>query len=132
MNQNSPQAAMDVTETIIDNVARGLILDTKGKWVPLSHMMAVEKSVLKHLEAGEVLCQGQWISIQKCKKLLATGQKRTSDFNAPSRDADHISQKKPVPWIVVSCNTGEQHLAQEQYLRLIRQATAAEKESNKL
>jgi hypothetical protein len=118
---------MNVTETIIDNVVRGLVLDTKGKWIPLARMMAIEQSVLKHLEAGEVLHQGQWISIQKCKNIISTGNRRTNDFNASSNDVDHISQKRPVPWIVVSCNTGEQQLAHEQYLRLIRQATAAEK-----
>jgi hypothetical protein len=50
------------------------------------------------------------------------------ESGAVSNDVEHISQKRPVPWIVVSCNTGEQKLAQEQHLRLIRQAAAAEKE----
>jgi hypothetical protein len=49
---------VNVADTIIDNVERGLVLDTKGNWVPLSRMMVIEKSVLKHLEAGEVLHQG--------------------------------------------------------------------------
>jgi hypothetical protein len=118
---------MNVTETIIDNVLRGLVLDVKGKWVPLTQMISVEYNVLKHLETGEVLCQGQWLSIKKSKEIEAAGQTPSSNPNMLSSDADHISQKKPIPWIVVSCNTGEQHLAHEKYLPLIRQATTAEK-----
>jgi hypothetical protein len=116
---------MNVTETIIDSVLRGLVLDARGKWVPLSQMIGVEYNVLKHLEAGEVLYQGQWHSIQKCKEMIFAGQ--ADETFAASNDADHISRKKPVPWIVVSCNTGEQHLAHEKYLHVIRQAASAEK-----
>jgi hypothetical protein len=119
---------LNVTETIIDNVVRGLVLDAKGQWIPLSQMMAIEYNVLKHLEAGEVLYNGQWVSIQKCKEMSAGGQLQPFDPNAPTHEADHISQKKPIPWIVVSCNTGEQHLAHEKYLPLIRLATNAEKD----
>ena len=112
---------------VIDNVVRGLVLDAKGKWVPLAQMMAIEYNVLKHLEVGEVLHNGQWMSIQKCKQVQTAGQMQPQGPNAPSNDADHISQKKPIPWIVVSCNTGEQHVAHEKYLPLIRQAASAEK-----
>jgi hypothetical protein len=117
---------MNITETIIDNVVRGLVLDAKGKWVPLGQMIGVEYNVLKHLEAGEVLCQGQWMSIKKSKEMAADGRIPASS-NASSNDADHISQKKPIPWIVVSLNSGEQHLAHEKYLPIIRQASSAEK-----
>ncbi len=116
---------MNITETIIDNVLRGLVLDARGKWVPLSQMIGVEYNVLKHLEAGEVLCQGQWLSIKKGKELLAAGH--PEETVSTSSEADHISRKKPVPWIVVSCSTGEQHLAHDKYMHIIRQAAAAEK-----
>jgi hypothetical protein len=119
---------MNITQTIIDNVVRGLVLDERGKWIPLSQMKAIESGVLRHLEAGDVLFNGQWVSIQKCKELTAGGQPHQGDLAMASSDADHISRKKASPWVVVSCKTGEQHLAHDQFLRLIRQATAAEKE----
>jgi hypothetical protein len=118
---------MNVTEKIIDYVLRGLVLDDKGKWVPLSQMIEVEHNVLKHLESGEVLCQGQWLSIIKSRELLGSGTSGKTNSAVPSNEADHISQKKPTPWIVVSVNTGEQHLAHDKYMHLIRQAAAAEK-----
>jgi hypothetical protein len=119
---------MNITQTIIDNVVRGLVLDERGKWITLAQMKAIESGVLRHLEAGDVLFNGQWVSIQKCRELMAGGQQqRPSDLTMSSSDADHISRKKASPWVVVSCSTGEQHLAHDQYLRLIRQATAAEK-----
>jgi hypothetical protein len=118
---------MNVTETIIDNVLRGLVLDAKGKWVPLSQMIGVEYNVLKHLEAGEVLCQGQWLGIKKCKEQMTAGQPEDTLAAASSNEVEHISQKKPTPWIVVSCNSGEQHLAHDKYMQIIRQATSAEK-----
>jgi hypothetical protein len=118
---------MNITQTIIDNVVRGLVLDGRGKWVPIAQMKAIESGVLRHLESGDVLWNGQWVSIQKCREMAAGGQQH-GDLSIASSDADHISRKKAAPWMVVSCNTGEQHLAHDQYLRLIRQATAAEKE----
>jgi hypothetical protein len=117
---------MSVSEIIFDNVVRGLVLDVKGKWVPLAEMMEIEYNVLKHLEAGQVLYNGQWVSIQKCKEIQAVGQMQSSGGNVPSSDADHISQKKPDSWVVVSCNSGEQQIARDDYLSLIRQATSEE------
>jgi hypothetical protein len=118
---------MNVTEKIIDYVLRGLVLDDKGHWVPLSQMIGVEYNVLRHLEAGEVLCQGQWLSISKCKEILGAGKSDETISGTVSSEADHISQKKPTPWIVVSVNTGEQHVAHDSFMHLIRQASAAEK-----
>jgi hypothetical protein len=120
---------MNITQTIVDNVVRGLVLDERGKWVPLAQMKAIESGVLRHLAAGDVLFNGQWVSIRKCKELMAGGpQPRPGDLTMSSADAEHISGKKASPWVVVSLNTGEQHLAHDHYLRLLRQATAAEKE----
>jgi hypothetical protein len=120
---------MNITDTIIDNVVRGLVLDSKGNWIPIAQMKAIECNVLQHLKAGEVLWNGKWVALQKCKEMKSQGPIQESPSDALSRDADHISNKKPIPWIVVSCHSGEQQLAPESLIPLISQAASAEKDS---
>jgi hypothetical protein len=119
---------MNVTQMVIDNVVRGLVLDARGKWIPIAQMKALESNVLRHLVGGNVFCNGSWVSIQKCKELMVSGQYQPEGMAVASNEADQISQKKGSSWVVVSCNTGEERLAEDQYLRLIRQAAAAEAE----
>ncbi len=111
---------MNITETIINNVVRGMVLDIKGNWVPIAQMKMIEHNVLKHLEAGEVLHDGQWISMRKFKTISSQTFQAT-DPTHHSHEADHISNKRPIPWVVVSCNSGEQYQAPDTMLPLIRQ-----------
>lgn len=54
--------------TIEENIAKGLVLDEKGNWVPIAEKIEKEKNFLKHLEAGEVLSDGQWVPINFLKE----------------------------------------------------------------
>lgn len=54
--------------TIEENIAKGLVLDEKGNWVPIAEKIEKEKNFLKHLEAGEVLNDGQWMPINFLKE----------------------------------------------------------------
>jgi len=114
---------MNAPEAFVKNVSLGLVLDAKGKWVPLAQPLAVERSVLRHLAEGEVLHDGKWMAIATC---LATRSNASSgDAGNPDVDAEHIANKKGIPWVVVSCNTGEQHLAPTSLTPLIRQSGAS-------
>jgi hypothetical protein len=120
---------MNITNSIIDNVVRGLVLDSKGAWIPIAQMKAVEYSVLAHLEAGEVLHNGKWMGFEQCREMKTKGEVNETASDAPVSEADHISNKKSIPWIVVSCHTGEQQLAPDSLIPLISQAASAEKDS---
>jgi len=111
---------LKVPKKISDNLALGLVLDFKGKWVPITQLKSAEAAVLKHLEAGEVLLGGKWTSIKKSLD-AKRNEPQAEDKEAHSADAQHILNKKGIPWIVVSCDTGEQHLASGEYLSIIRQ-----------
>ena len=111
---------LKVPKKISDNLALGLVLDFKGKWVPITQLKSAEATVLKHLEAGEVLLGGKWTSIKK-RLDAKRNEPQAEDKEAHSADAQHILNKKGIPWIVVSCDTGEQHLASGEYLSIIRQ-----------
>ncbi len=54
--------------TIEENIAKGLVLDEKGNWVPIAEKIEKEKNFLNHLEAGEVLNDGQWVPIDFLKE----------------------------------------------------------------
>jgi hypothetical protein len=114
-------AGLKVPQKIRDNLALGLVLDFKGKWVPIIQLKSAEAAVLKHLEAGEVLLGDKWTSIKKSIEAKRNEPAQAEDKEAHSADAQHIFNKKGIPWIVVSCDTGEQHLASDEYLSIIRQ-----------
>lgn len=117
-----------IPETVVKNLSLGMVLDTKGKWVPLSQPLAIERGVLRHLEAGEVMFEGKWIPIAQClasRACAAPGSVGGELKDAQANDAEHISTKKGIPWVVVSCETGEQHLAPSSLLPLIRQSGAS-------
>ena len=102
-----------------------MVLDAKGKWAPMAQPLAVERGVLRHLEAGEVMHEGKWVPIAHCLAARsANGAALVGSSSAQSHDAEHISNKKGIPWVVVSCSTGEQHLAPGSLLPLIRQSGA--------
>ena len=50
------------------NVLNGLVLGEKGQWISISEKVEKERSFLMHLEAGEVLCEGKWVSIRDSQK----------------------------------------------------------------
>jgi preprotein translocase subunit Sss1 len=53
-------------ESLIEN---GYVLDVHGRWIPLNERVKKERSFIKHLECGEVLVSGKWMSISEaCKK----------------------------------------------------------------
>jgi hypothetical protein len=112
---------LKVPKKISDNLALGLVLDFKGKWVPIIQLKSAEAAVLKHLEAGEILLGDKWTSIKKSIEAKRNEPAQAEDKEAHSADAQHIFNKKGIPWIVVSCDTGEQHLASDEYLSIIRQ-----------
>ena len=122
---------MKIPETIVKNVELGLVLDGKGNWVPLAQLKAIERTVLNHLEAGEVLHEGTWTSLEKLTNNSsgALGAMKAQGGDVHAHEAAHISNKKAIPWVVVSCNTGEQHLAHENMLPLIRQSGASDDDS---
>ena len=47
-------------ESLIEN---GYVLDVRGQWIPLNEKVQKERSFIQHLEAGDVLVSGKWISI---------------------------------------------------------------------
>jgi hypothetical protein len=54
------------------NVLNGLVLDEKGHWVSIAEKVERERSFLMHLEAGEILSEGRWISISELSKKAAS------------------------------------------------------------
>jgi hypothetical protein len=115
---------MNIPENVLNPVSLGLVLDNRGIWVPIAQIKVVESNFLKHLEAGEVLHEGKWISMEKCFALRSktSGIAQGNIENAHAPDAERISTKKGIPWVVVSCDTGEQHLAPDNLLSLIHQS----------
>jgi hypothetical protein len=57
------------SKIVEQNIIKGLVLDEKGNWISIAEKIEKENAFLKHLEAGEILENGKWISIfQRNKK----------------------------------------------------------------
>lgn len=52
-------------ESLIEN---GYVLDVHGQWIPLNEKIKKERSFIKHLESGEVLISGRWLTISEALK----------------------------------------------------------------
>jgi hypothetical protein len=115
-----------VHEYVSIKLAAGMVLDFKGNWVPVSQLASTEDAILKHLEAGEVLCDGVWVSIEKCLK------SRPAGGNSENPDSQHISNKKSSPWMVVSCETGEHKPVEPGMMSIIHQAGELEGETGNI
>jgi hypothetical protein len=62
----------EISDKMKKNVLNGLVLDEKGHWVSIAEKVEYERSFLMHLEAGEILCEGKWVSIHDLSKKTAT------------------------------------------------------------
>jgi hypothetical protein len=87
----------------------------------------MEHAVLKHLEAGEVLCEGKWVGFDLCKSMLTNGANTDAPETAAppqsdafANDAD-VDNKKAVPWTVVSLSTGKRQTASENMAPLVQE-----------
>jgi len=58
----------NIPDKIKQNVSDGLVLDEKGNWVTVAEKVERERCFRMHLEAGEVLHNGNWMKISEAKK----------------------------------------------------------------
>jgi len=66
---------MNLPNSIQEKVIGGYVLNDQGEWIPVSEKVRKERDFLSHLEAGEVLCNGKWVSIAEAIKI----QKNSED-----------------------------------------------------
>mgnify|MGYP001207598570 CR=1 FL=1 len=71
---------MDGMSRFKSNVIKGLILDERGNWIDLKEKVRKEREFIKHVAAGEVLFDNQWVSIAEAKKLLKKTAKTVSSI----------------------------------------------------
>ena len=116
---------MNAPEDIANKVARGLVLDGKGLWVPLGALKAMERAVLMHLEAGEVLCEGKWVGIAACKSMTPPSFGRRRDDPVVSA-ARPVGDEKSTPWTIVSLSTGVIQEASENMAPLVQELGAVD------
>lgn len=65
-------------ESLIEN---GYVLDVRGQWIPLNEKVKKERSFIKHLESGEVLISGKWVSISEAfKNQINAAQNKNEQF----------------------------------------------------
>lgn len=67
-------------EVLVD---KGMVLDERASWVPIATKLKKEQELLKLLDQGKILFEGNWVSIAEAKKrmqsaLLQEEQKRSS------------------------------------------------------
>jgi hypothetical protein len=119
---------MNAVDTIKNKVARGLVMDIKGNWVSMASLRSIERNVLMHLENGEVLYEGKWARLNTLK--IATQNSpgngippapKTDHISVSANDIELVTNKKAIPWKVVSLSTGEQHSAPENMIPVIRE-----------
>ena len=104
------------------------MLDGKGLWVPLGNLRAMERAILMHLEAGEVLCEGKWVGIAACKSstppFSGPAESRASSgrrrFDPVIANAQPLGDKKSTPWTIVSLSTGAVQEAPENMAPLVQ------------
>lgn len=63
---NKPQKNLQDYERLIED---GYILDVKGNWIPLNEKVKKERIFVCHLEAGDVLKSGKWVSISDATRI---------------------------------------------------------------
>jgi hypothetical protein len=111
---------MNAPEEIANKVGRGLVLDGKGLWVPIGTLKAMERAILMHLEAGEVLCDGKWVDIAVCKSSTPSSSGR-GRYTPVANDAQPFGDKKSTPWTIVSLSTGAIQEAPENMAPLVQE-----------
>jgi hypothetical protein len=84
----------------------------------------MENEILKHLEAGEVLLEDKWVSIYNGFAARSPSAPGAENNNKEAPAAENIFNKKGIPWVVVSCETGEQHLAPDSLVGRLHQSGA--------
>jgi hypothetical protein len=77
---------VDRLEQISEKVVKGEVLDEHWGWVPVLQQIAKEKEFIEHLEAGNVLHKGKWVSISEAKQLEAEALKRKKEAEAHSSE----------------------------------------------
>jgi hypothetical protein len=97
----------EISDKMKKNVLNGLVLDEKGHWVSIAEKVEYERSFLMHLEAGEILCDGKWVSIHDLPKksansgvvdpLLCAGAVTELE---ETRDMSNYGVKKNVPKLI--------------------------------
>ncbi|MBD3421127.1 MAG: hypothetical protein GF398_13505 [Chitinivibrionales bacterium] len=60
---------MDKMKEIEHKVLNGLVLDEKGRWVPIARKVAMEREFFSHLERGQVLINRKWLSVDQALSL---------------------------------------------------------------
>jgi hypothetical protein len=78
-------------ESLIEN---GYVLDVRGQWVPLNEKVKKERAFIHHLECGEVLVSGKWMSISEALKNLqnvAEDKNKQLQFTESAHDETQTS-----------------------------------------
>lgn len=81
---------MQALKVVEEKVRQGYVLDERKKWVLLSEKISKEKEFLKHIESGEILLNGEWLSIAEVKKRR---NKIQAENSSPAGKASQ--EKKP-------------------------------------
>lgn len=50
-------------------IEKGYVLDVRGQWIPLNEKVKKERAFIQHLQSGEVLISGKWVSITDAFKI---------------------------------------------------------------
>lgn len=82
---------MDKLKDIERYVLQGLVLDMKGSWRPVDEVTAEEIEYLQHLEKGEVLKKGRWITLDAVFKRESPGQKQQGAGEKKTAEAPHAA-----------------------------------------
>lgn len=124
---------MNAIDTIKNKVARGLVLDSKGNWVSIASLKAIEHNVLMHLKDGDVLQEGAWASLKNFKTAYTYSgggglppPPKTDHIHATINKIGHTTNKNSLPWTVISLSTGEQNTAPENMIPVIRNISRTE------
>jgi len=99
---------MQALKVVEEKVCRGYVLDERKKWILLSEKISKEKEFLKHIESGEILLNGEWLSIAEVKK--RRNETQTEDTSTAEKTS---KEKKPGPDtaddISTTVNRGEEN-----------------------
>lgn len=76
-------------ESLIEN---GYVLDVRGQWIPLNEKVQKERSFIQHLEAGDVLVSGKWISISEAFKKPDYTVQNNDDQSLPTESSNDETQ----------------------------------------
>lgn len=84
-------------ESLIEN---GYVLDVRGQWIPLNEKVQKERFFIQHLESGEVLVSGKWMTISDAFKMPTStvqNKENSHDETQTSFEMDISDQEEDFP-----------------------------------